>query len=225
MTQIRTTQPSTEDYFKHNNITQKTINDATNSLIEISNMRDKEYYESYYTKALDEFLISLDYKGHKKIYSKILKKIGIGKNILESGYGSGILGCYIAKSNNQYKGIETNNFGYEMAKNRAKQNNLNPNIFELNNFFDYNNKHEILLTCKFLGGNNFQPNKDRIKKATEISSHIIGIEQIDFSDYEPSKLAQYKNEFKKHELNFEILHEPIMSNGNNSKYFLFEAKK
>jgi hypothetical protein len=225
MSQKKASQFSIDNYFEHNNISPKTTKQATKRQIEICNFKGEKYYKSFYNEALDEFLISLDYKGHQNMYVKILKTIGKGKDILEPGCGSGILGCYIANSNNKYQGIETNNFGYEMAKKRAKNNNINPDIFKLNEFFNYTNQHEILLTCKFLGGNKLKIDSKKIEKARQISSQIIGIEQIDFYDNEQSKLAQYKNEFNKQGLKFEVSYKPVMSNGNNTKYFLFKAKE
>ncbi len=213
------------DYFKENGIIPKGLYDITPEYVRITEIVDDDiYYNEYYKTNLDEFFECINFYPNKRLFSVISSAVKEFQDLFEPCCQSGIFGSYIASDHNgTYKGIDINQLAIEKAKQRAKDNNLNENIFQQEEVFQYENKHEALIGRHVINKKRTSVNSEMLERICHISENIILIQTIYGNNDPKIILESYQQAFNQHNFSFELLNQPLKIPETASSSFVLKA--
>jgi SAM-dependent methyltransferase len=215
------------DYFKKNEIIEKSIFDVTTEHLITSKIKNNnKYYNSYYKTNLDDFIDCVDYKINLDFFKIVSNESKKYLDLFEPCCQSGLLSCFVYLNNpniSTYKGIDINEFAIKKAKDRTKKFFINENIFETKDLFEYNKQHEAIIGRYIINNSYNYPDNNFIEKIKQISNNLILIQAFQKNNKE--KIKQYIDSLTKHGFITDILYPPIISNATKAMNFVLKAYK
>ncbi|MBT4541216.1 class I SAM-dependent methyltransferase [Candidatus Woesearchaeota archaeon] len=218
---------SIEDYFARNRIIAKGIYNVPPEFIRVTRIPDdEEYYEEYYRTGLDDFFECVNFHPNKRLFTLILSLVEDFQDLFEPCCQSGLFGSYIAGNHDgTYRGMDINQFAIEKAKQRAIDNELDPNIFQQGNIFEYEEEHEAIVGRYVINRKRDGVYPEMVEKVCNISRNIILVQTVYGNNSQEQIFESYKREFAKHNYSFEVLAKSIKTLTSDSYSFVFKASK
>jgi 2-polyprenyl-3-methyl-5-hydroxy-6-metoxy-1,4-benzoquinol methylase len=215
-----------DEFLVKNGISPKHINLASNEHKKISTIRnDDVYYEKYFSSCLDDFIDCVDYDIISKVFPLILEKTKDFKDVFEPCCQSGLLGCYLASNGISYNGMDLSERGIAKAKDRAKSNLLNPELFEKGDILAHDKKYDVIIGRYVINNSQNDVNPIMIEALSKLSHNIILLQQSKFFSGKWTTIEDYRSQFTKRNYNFTVSDEHWKSEATGSYLFLIQAKK
>jgi SAM-dependent methyltransferase len=218
-----------DDYLKKNGIVPRGINDATLEQIEALRYREPQaYYKKYYQLALDELLYSIDYQettAIMRIFEEQLSGLE-HKNLLEIYCGSGIVGGYLAGLPDcKYSGIDPTQEAIRRARQRARLNGLNQEIFRKADIFSHRNVHDAVIGIYAANDIFLNPDKKVIDKLTKISDRIFLAAKSELTQRNLT-IEVYRRNFLENGYSLDVLSDDsLFSGATQNPIFVLEANR
>jgi len=216
------------EFFQKNQITRKTLDDAT---IEQRRARsiidDQPYYDVYYRTNLDFLLECVDRDINEYLYDIVLAEIQGAKDLFEPCCGSGLFGCGIASETGaRYLGVDINALAIAKARKLAEKNSLRNTVFEIADVFEYRSRHEVVVGKCVANDSFLRPDRAMIGALTNISDRIILIQPLNklFSLAKASVMT-YEEIFSSYGYKFNVCSEFIKSPATDAYMVVIKAEK